>query len=488
MENPSPVFSEYGAWKGRDPMKKLLSLLMICVLTFGLCACTGNGTGETTQPEAQGLQIGYARESITPGGGVNMRGYGNEAYRISTGFLDYLYATCIAVKDGESTILLYSTDVASAYEPWTSELRAKLKSKLGIPEENIQIGATHSHTAPAIGTSYEAVYAWKTLYMDGLVKTAEKAIADLAPATMYGKKIKTVKQNFVRHYKMINGTYAGSNFGDWSLAPVEHATPGDPEMTLIKFDREGDKKDILLMNWQAHCDMIGGTQLSADYVGAARDILEKKTGMHFIFFLGATGDQNPNSRIPGEKAKVNYQEYGAELAQYALEALPEITEKIEGQGIVTKQEKIIYNCNIHGQDRLVEAKKVTELFRQNGDSAACTTYARSLGFESVFHCTAIVKCSQYPPTDDFTVNVLRIGNLGFVAAPYEMFSENGLYIKKNSPYPFTIVSTVTNGSNGYFPTKEAFAYGCYESYSARFASGVGEDTAVKFVEMLKEIQ
>ena len=46
------------------------------------------------------------------------------------------------------------------------------------------------------------------------------------------------------------------------------------------------------------------------------------------------------------------------------------------------------------------------------------------------------------------------------------------------------VGTVYN----YFPSKEAFIYGCYESYTARFASGVAEDVATEFVNMLKEVQ
>ena len=470
-------------------MKKLLSLLLVLVMTLSLCACTGGGNGETTEPAAsQGLQVGYARESITPGNGVNMRGYGNDAHRLSTGFLDYIYATCIALKDGDDIVLLYSTDLLTSDLNWTNEARASINQATGVPESNIQIGATHSHTAPAIGTSHDAIKEWKTMYMNALVNTATRAIADLAPTTMYGKKVLTEKQNFVRHYKMEDGTYAGSNFGNWKLTPVDHAVPGDPEMTLIKFDREGDKKDILLMNWQAHCDMIGGTLISADYVGAARDILEKETGMDFIFFLGATGDQNPNTRIPGEKADVNYKKYGEELAQWALDAIPEITEKIEGQGIASKEETITYKSNRYGQDRLADAITVNTLFRNTGDSSQANTLAKSLGFQSVYECNGIVNCSNYPETGSFTIYVHRIGGLGFVAAPYEMFSESGKYIKTNSPYDFTIVSTVTNNYGNYFPTKEAYEYGCYESYTARYDTGVGEDTATRFVELLKEIQ
>lgn len=436
-----------------------------------------------------GLLVGYARASITPGDGMNMRGYGNHNHRLSTGALDTLCATCLAFRDGDTTILLYSTDLLCADVTWTQEARAMLNAELGIPAENIQIGATHSHTAPAVGIDYlPAVAEWKVMYMDALLSTAKEAIADLAPATMYGKKVMTEGQNYVRHYLMEDGTYAGSNFGDWKLAIKGHATDGDREMTLVKFAREGDKKDILLMNWQAHADMIGGTMLSADYVGAARAKVEEETGLHFVFFLGATGDQNPNSRIKEEKQNNNYKVYGEELAQIAIDTLPAITEKIEGQGIASKQETITYRSNKYGQDRLEDAKKATEHFRATGNVRESNAIATAHGFFSVFQCNGIVSCSDYPEDGQFTVNVHRIGGLGFVAAPFEMFSKSGLYIKQNSPYPFTIVSTVTNGYGNYFPSKEAFIYGCYESYTARFDIGIGEDTAVKYVELLKEIQ
>jgi hypothetical protein len=86
------------------------------------------------------------------------------------------------------------------------------------------------------------------------------------------------------------------------------------------------------------------------------------------------------------------------------------------------------------------------------------------------------------------LNTCSFGGVGFVAAPNEMFSNTGMYLKENSPFNFTIISSITNGYNNYFPTKEAFEYGCYESFTARFAIGVAEDTAAELVSMLKEVQ
>lgn len=470
-------------------MKKVIVLLLVSVLVLSLCACgnTGNA-GETTQPQAQGLQVGYARESILPDGQVNMSGSGNQEHRISTGYLDILYATCTAFTEGDTTVLLYSTDTLTAKWGWTNEARQLISQATGVPETHIQIGATHSHSGPAVGGNEPLVMQWKPIYMNALVNSAKAALADRAPAKMYGKKVMTENQNFVRHYLMNDGTYSGSNFGDTSSGYKEHATEADREMILVKLDREGDKKDILMMNFQAHPCFVPGTELSADYIGEVRNIIEKETGMQFIYFLGAAGNHNATSHLPGEDAGKTKQAYGKSLAQWALDVIDEINTPIEGTGIKCAEKVVTYPSNNYGQDRLADAQKVTAMFRADGNASKATAYAKTLGFWSVYECNGIVQCAGLDPTGDMKMNVVRIGGLGFVAAPYEMFSNSSMYIKENAPNEFTVISTVTNGYDNYIPSEAAYEYGCYESYTARYASGTAEKAAEEFVNMLKDIQ
>lgn len=473
-------------------MKKWLSLFLTLVMLLGLCACGESGNGSTEPAAPAGLQIGYARESIMPENSVNISGSGNQAHRLSIGYLDILYATCIAITEGDTTILLYSTDTLAARTPWTNEARTLISEATGVPEHNIQIGGTHTHSAPAVGGGEPAVLEWKPIYMDALVNSAKAAIADQAPAKLYGTKVQTEAMTFVRHYLMEDGSYAGANFGDFSKKIVDHAAKPDEEMILIKAEREGDKKDILLMNFQGHPCFSGATNyndLSADYIATARDEVEKQTDMHFIYFLGATGNQNTNSNIASEEGPQNKDRfaYGAALAKYAVDALPSL-QLIEGSGVKTTRKEVEYKSNDYGQERLEDAEKVTKMFTQTGDATASSQYARTLGFHSVYECNGIVNCSRYPATGTIELNTCSFGGVGFVAASYEMFAASGMYIKENSPFEFTVISTVTNGYNNYFPTKEAFAYGCYESFTARFASGVAEDIADELVGMLKAVQ
>jgi len=474
-------------------MKKLLSVLLAVGLVFGLCACGSSGSGETTQAAVEGLQVGYARENLLPNGQVNMSGYGNQAHRISTGYLDIIAATCIAASENGNTVLLFSTDTLTAKGNWTAEARRLICQATGVPENNIQIGGTHTHSSGAVGGSEELSLQWKTVYMDALVNAAKKAIADMAPAKIYGSTIQTEGMTYVRHYEMLDGSYCGDNFGDASKGYAGHATTANELMMMIKFDREGDKKDIAVMNFQFHPCFTGGSQetvLSADGVGAIRDVFEKETGMDFIYFTGSAGNQNASSRMPDEnqnrKGVNKMKEYAQEIYQYAAKAM-ENMEEIGGTTVVSKQETLTYKSNDYGLDRLADAQKATDLFRQTGNSSTASALAKSMGFHSVYECNGIVANAGRPSSYDMELNVVRIGDLGFVAAPYEMFSDSAFQIREGSPFKYTLISSTTNHYWGYFPTEKAYGYGCYESFTASFGSGVAEATAAKFVEMLKGI-
>lgn len=466
-------------------MKKCIAIILTIAIVLGLCACEGGG--ETNTPE--GLQIGYGRVDFMPDGQVNMLDGSNQASKISTGYLDVLYATCLAITENGTTVLLYSTDAQIADMSWTAEARKLIGDATGVPQANIQIGATHTHAGPAVGSNEPLVMDWKPIYMNALVKAAQDAIADQAAATLYGQKVQTEGLAFARHYKMQDGSYAGPSYGDYSIGIVEHAAEANEEMILLKMDREGDKKDVLLMNFQAHPAFDAATDLSSDFIGTVRDTVEGQTDMHFIYFTGSAGNQNTNSKIGEENGPANRKKdaYGEALAKYAIDALPSMT-PITGSGVKTTQKTVEYASNDYGKDRAAKAEEVLQKLEETKDNSVATTYAKSLGFYSVTECKSIVKNAKYPATGEMELNVCGFGGVAFVAAPYEMFSGSAFYIQENSPFDFTIISTTTNGYNNYYPTKEAFEHGCYEAINARFASGVAEFTQEKFVEMLKEVQ
>jgi hypothetical protein len=78
-----------------------------------------------------------------------------------------------------------------------------------------------------------------------------------------------------------------------------------------------------------------------------------------------------------------------------------------------------------------------------------------------------VLLEKYPDTVELHVQAMRIGNLGVVAIPCEVFAEIGLDIKSRSPLNPTFTIELANGYNGYLPTQAQHKLGGYETWRAR---------------------
>lgn len=458
-------------------MKKLISIALVLTLVLGLCACGSLGSKEDV-----GLKVGYAKVNITPELGIGLDGYGDTAFRKADNLIDYLYTTCIAVSSGEDTVLLITFDSVSAGPKAQQAIRSELVSALGVKDENIFIGATHTHTAPS-----KSEGGYQTVLNSGCVEAAKKAIEDQAPATMLAAKPEFPGMNFVRHYQNDDGTYCGSNFGTYGNL-VGHATETDPNGVLIKFDRAEDKKDILMVNWQAHPDdsrEIGYTSIAAGWVGPLRDRLESLCGMEVAYFTGASGNQSKDSRIEAEAHGLGWREYGEKMADLINEALPQL-QPVNGTAIKTGRAIVEVDIN-HEWDHMVgEATEVNQLWKSTGDKETSTRLAYTYGFSSVYQAGAILTRAAKGKSEQMEINVFSIGELGFTTGTYEMFSDAGLFVKQNSPFETTFL---ISGNSSYIPTEKAYReYRCYESDTSQYAPGTAEKLADKYVEMLNALK
>lgn len=445
------------------------------------------------------LNAGYGRQLITPQFSVPLAGYGATHKRMSTNIISELYVSCIAFSYGDEKLLLFTQDLIRCNPDWVREARRRICEKTGIPGNRIMICSTHTHSAPDPLSDLGCMNDYLTCYMDAMETAAVEALADLAPATLYGTTTQTEHMNFVRHYLLENGTYAGPNFGSFKSAPVVgHAAENDPELLIVKLERQ-EKPSILMVNFQVHPTATGGgkkTDVSSDFIGVVRDNLEASTGMHFAYFTGAAGNQVMGTRIPEEMDNQTAEQhrafggsncliYGWRLAQYVLKALPNLKE-MASDGIGISGIQFEQPLNHDDEDLYDEAAKVRKLW-ESTDITTANTYARERGISSVYHAGAIMSRRNRPQTGKMELNAVCIGDLGFVTMPYEAFGAHGTYVKEHSPLPMTLVFSCTNGGWNYIPTMEAYDYGCYESFTSYFAKGSGEAAAEKLVEMLKSL-
>ncbi len=87
------------------------------------------------------------------------------------------------------------------------------------------------------------------------------------------------------------------------------------------------------------------------------------------------------------------------------------------------------------------------------------------------------------------IQVFSLGDkCAIVSLPAEVFTEIGMYIKSRSPYPYTIITELTNGAIGYVPDRKAYAEGNYEVITSKVAAGAGEIMAENVLRMLNQLK
>ena len=465
-------------------MKRILTFFIALSVLLSLCAC-GNQQAEPVEKEPEKVfRAGFGRVDMTPDFSLGLSGYDNAETRRSTGVKDRIYMTCVALSDGEQTILLMTADLLGLNNALVERIRTPVHLATGVPMENIFVGATHTHSAPDFSIDDAQQVQFMQLFYDAANKSAVAAMEDLAPAKLQATTAELPDMTFVRHYLMNDGTYYGSNFGSTKSGFKAHATEKDAQMVLLKLDREG--KDILLMNWQAHparASQIGYNYISADFIGVARSTLEEETGMHFAYFTGASGNQNQDSLIAEEKHGMSYFQYGQELARRAVIAMNNLQD-VETTDIKVASQQ--YNAQIdHSWDYMIaEAMEIHNMWKSQGWDAAAKK-CKEYNFSSVYQSRAIRQRASKPKTERMIVAAFRVGTIGFTAGTYEMFSDHSNYVKEHSPYDINFIIT---GNAGYIASEAAFDYRSYEADTGMYAKGVGEDLAKEYVRLLESLK
>ena len=447
------------------------------------------------------IRVGFGKRNITPDFSVPLHGYGNTLTRMSQGVLHPLYVTCVAISDeNDSTVLLITADVLYGWPILVDPVRQKLFDATGISPDRILVQGTHTHSAPDIWALEElGNMTFHNQYIEGAVGAAMDALSDLESATIQVGQTYTENLNFVRHYILADGSYYGDNFGDLKKGGsiVRHAFQPDNQMQVIRFVRE-NKKDIVMVNWQAHAKVAstaetpegkkGRPYISSDYLEPARNYVEATDDVLVAFFLGAAGNLNPRSKVPGHCNPPEFvDDYGLEVGKYICKALENTQPAATGQ---VKAKQVLFQAQRdHTEDRKVEdAKKVQALWRKTNDYAQCVEFGSPFGVMSPYHADSIIMRSGKKEICKMELDAVAVGELGFITAPYEMFCSNGKFVKEHSPFPTTFVISCANGQNNYIADDAAFDYGSYEVHNRALVRGTAEKLADTFVDMLKELK
>ena len=435
------------------------------------------------------LKVGFGRKCITPDFPVCLAG-GGLPTRLQTKVLEDVYVTCVAITDDSGkTALVFTQDLVATLDSTTEPVRQMLTEKTGIDGKYIQFSSTHTHSAP---TTYPGGYGCEEfikIYQPAVLAAAQEALEDRAEAEMLAGQTQAKGLVFVRRYKLADGTFEGAS-GNTSKCKelVDHAYPSDETIQMVRFVRQG-KKDVLLANLGAHATFNGATHLrnlSADFPSAIRDCIEARQGCLVAYFISAAGDQTPTTRMKSDNHGLDYRQYGDRIGQLICEAMPTLR-PIKSGDIRVAEGVCTVPSNRDNLHRLEDAKRVWQYFREVGFKEA-NPVAHENGFASVYEAFAIVRHADLPPTKDIGINTMAVGDLSFIFASYEMYSDNARFVRENTPYEMTFVTTCANGSNGYLPSDIGYEINCYEAYASNVGRGAGEKLADLFMELLQKMK
>jgi len=470
-------------------MKKFLAIVLAVLMLATLCACDESGSNEGSGDQAAAtFQVGFGRENITPDFPVALSG-GGDPNRISESVIDYIFTTCVAITDAKgNTVLVITSDLQSV--GWRNDIAKAVTAVTGVPYENILLCSTHNHSGPSQSESKQGGTEFKKLYISGVEMACKKAMEDRAPATMSIGEIKADGYVFPRHYKMMDGTYAGSSYGNLIVSQIESiAYEGDSTLQMVQFTREG-KKPVLMMNLGAHATFFSSTTiktLSSDFPGPLREHIEGNSDVLVAYMIGPAGDQTPSTKYAPKDHGLDHRAYGKAVGQLVVDALPSLKSVNTGD-IKLELFEHTGKTNYQGTERLIEAKEIYDIFLEEGYSKG-NAAAKSAGFISVYDARSIVQRAQLPKTQQIKLGAMAIGDVSFIFASFEMFSETGRSIRENSPYEMTFICTQSlDTTHDYIPSDIGFELNCYEAYTAHFEQDTAQNIANQFVETLKEMK
>jgi len=252
------------------------------------------------------FEAGASRVDITPSGRVFLAGFSPN--RPSEGVHDKLYVSAVAVRLGDSHIVLASVDLLGLFKEFLDPARRTAAKAHGLRPEEIIFCCTHTHSGPdTLGlwgpdeytTGVDEEYMERLGYQ--LVEAVDKAVGNMVRVKAKYSWTWVEPKGIVRN---------GRN-------------PGlvDRYLSTLRFYSEAGRTVATVVNFACHPEVLTNDNklITSDYVHYLRLKLEKEIGGTTVFINGPLGGM----LTPDVKAR-SFEEaerVGGELAKGVLDSM-----------------------------------------------------------------------------------------------------------------------------------------------------------------------
>lgn len=447
-------------------------------------------------------RFGVAVADVTPPVGIYARSWGAATHEIAEGVHRPMLASAavLAPLDADAPELaLVALDLGwFPYLPDEQALRAEVLRRTGTAEGALLINLSHTHAGANLNSKLEGypgaelIKPYLARLADQIVSAIEQARQSSAPAWLtFGQGRCELAQNRDFWDAEAQRFVCGYNPG----------APADDTLLVARVSGEDGQTRAILFNYACHPTTLAwqNRQLSPDFVGAAREVLEQAYGAPALFLQGASGDLGPRDDYVGDTAIADR---NGRLLGYAaaavVESLPPPGTRFVYQGLVVSGADLgtwgyapIDGDALAASAQLrAETIKVGLTLKEPPDPtlpdklAAATEHHER---EKLMRKILLQEALGSEPEHSMPLWIWRLGQAALVAIPEEPYSVLQQRLRERFAGTPLLVLGVTNGTAGYLAPRELYGRGIYQERQSPFAAGCLEATIAAAEQGLEQL-
>ncbi len=472
------------------------------------------------------IRIGWGHADITPSWPVPL--VGQFSLRISEGVKDPVTATALAVKKGKEHFVMVSCDLCFISDDLRGKVIEKLNGNGPLPE-NIIMNATHTHTAPDVGRRLQRalcgcdeasigievdlrpVSDYVEFAAERIAQAVRHAWETAAPAELgYGLGFAVVGRN--RRWVDVDGN--ATMYGDTNTPSFSHIEGYEDHSVnvLAAYDGAGNLTGTVI---NIHCPSQEDEALwviSADFWHDVRVKMKERFGEVYVLPQAAPcGDLSPHLLYDHraeeallKRKGITRREEIAERIVRAVEEAVKFAERMERPQVRCIRKTLPLDPPDATPQQEEEARREAarfqalyeeELQKLNADPSlrrqqrwfahVTYLYRRARWWEQVIEKK---EARGRGEKVEIPLWAVRVGEVGFVTNPFEMYLDWGIAIKARSPAVQTFAVQLC-GEGGYLPSLRSTEQGGYGSIPASYPvdPACGRDVVEQSIEMLQEL-
>lgn len=438
------------------------------------------------------MQAGAAIRDISPQHPAFLVGFPH-VDRISEGIHDPLLASALCLRNENAAVMLIALDLLFLDPPAARELRRRVAERTGIPQENVFISCSHTHSGP--NTAYVLEWGPSPVVPEvdaGYMEWMAEAVAAAA-----GEAADNLRDAEVA-WCTAQAEGVGGNRHD-----PEHGQ-SDPEVGLLAVRDPATKRLFALsLIYSMHPTVLheDSRLVSADFPYYTREFLKERFGAELIvlYHNGPEGNQSPRYHVQAQTF-AEAQRLGERLGASVSASLSALQDKdftanpvLDARLAQVELPRRVFPTVEDAERSLAGFRASYEALQRNGAphgpvrTAECDVFgAEETAYLAACRQNGLLDkvLANYTPLD---VQAIRIGEACLLGFPGELFVEYGLDAKRRAGRKCFPVTLVNGDTQGYIVTPEAIEHGYYESNNRVFEPEAGSLLVEAGLKLLEEM-